>query len=253
MGAQLRRGQQGYTIIEVMLFFAVTGALMLGVMGSASVGVNTQRYSDAMNTFTAIIQQEFTNVTNVVNTKSIDTMCGPGSGVERPRGISTCVILGRLMTVDAQGDIVLSNIVGSDPGTANDTNTELEVIQSYNPKIDINSQESDEMSWDTKLERGAPLGTSVASVLILRSPRSGNVYSYVVHSASEIITSSDQLGDRIGELIVASPAPNSVNQYLCVDRSGWVVTPARAVRLAPFASGPSGVANVEVEGNVCAS
>lgn len=253
MGVHIGRRQQGFTIIEVMLFFAVTGALMLGVMSSASVGVNTQRYSDAVNTFTAIMQQEFTNVTNVVNTKSIDTLCGVGTGAERPRGISSCVILGRLMTVDGQGDIILSNIIGSDPGSANESDTELEVIQSYDPKVDTSSQESDAMSWGTKLERGNPLATSNASIVLLRSPRSGNVYSYVIHSPSEIITTTDKLRDGISDLISASPATNSVNQYLCIDRSGWVVTPARAVRLAPFASGPSGVANVEVSGSVCAS
>jgi type II secretory pathway pseudopilin PulG len=253
MGTQYRRGQRGYTIIEVMLFFAVTGALMLGVMGSASFGVNTQRYNDAVNTFTAIIQQEFTNATNVTNTKSIESMCGPGGADETPRGISNCVIIGRLVTVDTEGSIVAMNIVGSDPGAEDETDTELEVIQSYTPKVDIQTQETDKMSWETKLERGDPLAASAASILILRSPRSGNVYSYVIHSSSDIITNDTQLRDRIGELITASPSPNSVNQYLCIDRSGWVVTPARAVRLAPFASGPSGVANVEVQGSICAS
>lgn len=252
MGAHFRRGQLGYTIIEVMLFFAVTGALMLGVLGSASFGVNTQRYSDAVNTFTAIIQQEFTNVTNVTNARSIESMCGPGGANERPRGISNCVIIGRLMTVDTEGDIVSTNIVGSDPGTEDETDTEIEVIQGYSPKVDVSSQETDKMSWETKLERGNPLAETAASILILRSPRSGNVYSYVIHSDSEIITNDSQLRDRISELATASPAVNSVDQYLCIDRSGWVVTPARAVRISPFASGPSGVANVEVQGTICA-
>jgi hypothetical protein len=236
-----------------MLFFAVTGALMLGVMGSASVGVNTQRYSDAVNTFAAIIQQEYTNVTNVVNTKSIQSMCGAGGATERPRGSSNCVIIGRLMTVDNQGDIVSSNIVGSDPGTSDDTDTELEVIQSFTPKIDVESQEKDEMSWETKVERGNPPVGSYASIMLLRSPRSGNIYSYVTHSSTGVITSSEQLRTRIGELIGASPSVNSVDQYLCVDRSGWVVTPAKAIKISPYASGPSGVSIVEVQGNVCAS
>ena len=108
-----------------MLFFGVTGALMLGVLGSASVGVNTQRYSDAVNTFTAIIQQEFTNATNVVNTKSVQNMCGAGDDSELPRGISNCAIIGRLMTVDEEGNIARSNLVGEDPGTTQEDDTEL--------------------------------------------------------------------------------------------------------------------------------
>ena len=248
MGAQLHRGQQGYTIIEVMLFFGVTGALMLGVLGSASVGVNTQRYSDAVNTFTAIIQQEFTNVTNVVNTKSIDNMCGAGDDSELPRGISSCAIVGRLMTVDANGDIVRANLVGEDPGTTQADDTELEIIRAYEPKIDQASQESDRMSWGTRLEQGDPANPVDVSILMIRSPRSGNVYSYVVHG--ELITNDSQLQNQLDAL---SPSTNASNQYLCIDRSGWVATPARAVRLAPFASGPSGVAVVDSKEDICAS
>lgn len=247
------RDARGFTIIEVMLFFGITGALMLGVMGSASVGVNTQRYSDAVNTFSAIIQQEFTNVTNVVNTKSIENMCGAGGTAERPRGSSNCVIIGRLVTVDNQGDITSSNIVGTDPGTSDETDSELEVIQGYLPRIDNASQQTDEMSWETNVERGNPPVESYASIMLLRSPRSGNVYSYVTHSSTGVITSNDQLRTRIGELIGASPAANSVDQYLCVDRSGWVVTPAKAIKIAPYASGPSGVSIVEVQGAMCTS
>ena len=73
MGGYFIRREQGFTIIETMLFFGITGALLLGILGTASVGVNTQRYSDAVNTFTSIVQQEFTNVTNVVNDRSIET------------------------------------------------------------------------------------------------------------------------------------------------------------------------------------
>ena len=240
-----------------MLFFAVTGALMLGVMGSASIGVNSQRYSDAVTTFSAIVQQEFTNVTNVVNTKSVQNMCAVGDDSETPRGISSCVIIGRLMTVDNQGAIVRSNLVGLDPGPLSPTATELEVVRAYmgtgRAIIDVASKEEDTMSWDTRLERGNPLATSQASILILRSPRSGNVYSYVLHSAAGVITNDAELRDRVDdELIGANPAPNSQDQYLCVDRSGWVATSAQAIRITPFASGPSGVGVVNVEGTICA-
>lgn len=230
---------------------------MIGVLGSASVGVNTQRYSDAVNTFNAVVQQEFTNVTNVVNLKSIENMCGAGDDSERPRGISDCAIIGRMMTVDGQGNIVRSNLVGMDPGTADDDDTELEVIRSYmgegRPIIDLASQEQDTMSWETKLERGNPLAPTYASVLIVRSPRSGNVYSYVIHSASSIITNDEQLRDSVSELISTSPAPNSRDQYMCIDRSGWAVTPARAVKLAAYASGPSSVSITDTEGSKCDS
>lgn len=235
-----------------MLFFAVTGALMAGVLGSASLGVNTQRYSDAVNTFAATVQQEFTNATNVANTKSIDTMCGTGTGVELPRGVSSCVIIGRLMTVDENGAIVRSNLVGEEPATVDTEGPELALIQSYNPKIDVASQEKDTMSWDTNLEKGNPPVPSDASILILRSPRSGNVYSYVSRPTAGIITTDKQLRDEVTRLANESTPANSRDQYLCVDRSGWVASPARAIKLAPFSSGPSGVSIVNTGAGTCA-
>ena len=267
MGAYFRWGRQGrgiignagsaasgYTIIEVMLFFAVTGALMLGVMGSASVGVNTQRYNDAVNTFSAILQQEFTNVTNVTNTKSVQSMCGAGGETELQRGVSDCVIIGRLMTIDNQGNMMRSNLVGQDSGAAlDDGDTELEVVRSYNPKIDASSQETGNMSWETKILKGNPPEASYVSILLLRSPRSGNVYSYVSQSSTAVIANDTQLAAAITNLVGEGSSPrNSRDQFLCVDRSGWVVTPMRAIKLAPFSSGPSGVSIIDAEGNVCA-
>lgn len=257
MGAQVRLAEVGFTIIEVMLFFGVTGALMLGVLGTASIGVNTQRYNDAVNTFNAIVQQEFTNVTNVVNTKSIRSMCGGGDDSEQPRGVSDCAIIGRLMTIDSDGNIIRSNLIGMDPGVTSETDSELKVIRSYmgegKPVIDMASQEKDAMSWGTSITHGSPPSDSFVSFLIMRSPRSGNIYSYIIHSSSSVITNDDELRTAIDQLAIASPAPNGKDQYLCVDRSGWVASSARAIKLAPYASGPSGVATVDVEGNVCAS
>lgn len=240
----------GYTIIEVMMFFAVTGLLMLGVLGTASVGVNGQRYSDAVNTFQATVQQEFTNATNVVNTGSTADLC---EGVtDDNRGTSSCVIIGRLMTIDSDGDIVKSNLIGRNPpAEAGAGATEIELISEYGPQIDTASQEQSKMSWGTKILKN-DTGSSV-SLLIVRSPRSGNVYSYVKH-ASSVITSTDELQEYIPELVAASRTANPANaseQYMCVDRSGWVLTPMRVVTLAAYASGPSGVGAVEEGSGMC--
>lgn len=250
MGAQYKRGAHGYTIIEVMMFFAVTAALMLGVLGSASLGVNAQRYNDAVNTFVAVVQQEFTNATNVVNTKSTQTICTTLTGAER--GTSDCVILGRLMTIDSSGKIVKSNLVGTVPSAAvAGTATEIAVIKSYGPVIDTQSQDTETMSWETKIEKTNAPGGSNVSLLIVRSPRSGNIYSYVQHAES-VIDSDARLDAMLTGLVGPNPpANNARDQFMCVDRSGWVVTPTRAVRLSPYTSGPSGVSAIDAESTTC--
>lgn len=248
MGGYFIRREQGFTIIETMLFFGITGALLLGILGTASVGVNTQRYSDAVNTFTSIVQQEFTNVTNVVNDRSIASMCGGSTDAALTRGTTNCVIIGRLMTVDSNGDILRANIVGTDPGTTPAaTDLELDVVRDWNPRVDVASQELSQMNWGTTIQKSTAPGGSNASLLIVRSPRSGNLFSYVVQSPSAVVTNvQDMIDDDI------DVTQNSRDQVMCIDRAGWVATPVRAVKLSPYTSGPSGVTNVEAEGAMCA-
>ena len=107
------------------------------------------------------------------------------------------------------------------------------------------------MSWSTKIEKtGAPDGSNV-SLLIVRSPRSGNVYSYLQH-AGAVISSNTGLDAFITALIAqGTNAQNAQDQYMCVDRSGWVVTPTRAVRLSPYTSGPSGVTAIDAGSTTC--
>jgi hypothetical protein len=63
-----------------------------------------------------------------------------------------------------------------------------------------------------------------------------------------VIDTDNKLEEQLAAL---SPASNSLNQILCIDQSGWVATPAQAIRLSPFASGPSGVGIVDSGEEVC--
>jgi hypothetical protein len=245
MSVHLKRASySGFTIIEVVLFLAVSGFLLMVVLGSASVGVNTQRYRDSVNTLAATVQQEFTNVTNPINTKSVDNMCEGSTDAEEPRGISNCVIIGRLMTIADDGAITESNLIGAEPAVEFDEDEpEAEVIRAYEPKIDTATQEAETISWGANLEFGNPPSSATASILILRSPRSGNIYSYVF---SNVIGSDSQLEASLNALPSREDA-----HYLCVSRTSLIATPAQAVKIAPFASGPSGVSVVNVEGGIC--
>lgn len=255
MGTKIKRAEVGYTIVEVMLFFGVTGALMLGILGTATLGVNAQRYNDAVNTFAAIVQQEFTNATNVVNTESIDSLCDGTTNATQPRGVSSCVIMGRLMTIDSTGKIERSNIIGKEDTSAvlSSTASELDVALSYRPTIDTQSKEVNEMNWDTNIEKSTFPGGSNVSFIVLRSPRSGNLYSYVIHDPASPISNNGALVSAFENLKNDPNGPqNAKDQYMCIDRSGWVLTPTRVVKIAPYTSGPSGVSTVEnSSGTLC--
>lgn len=48
---RFRKSKQGFTIIEVMLVLAVTGLMLIGVLGSTYVSINSQRYNDSIRNF----------------------------------------------------------------------------------------------------------------------------------------------------------------------------------------------------------
>ena len=241
----LAKGHKGFTIIEVMLFLAVSGALAAGVLGGSSVAINNQRYVDAANSFKAVVQEEFINTTRVANLRDANTnfTCPADPTSEaRPRGASDCVIVGRLVSIATSGEMTRSNIIGVEPtvpttpAPAND----IEAIKAYQLTIDMLGQETTEMSWGTSIRRGGE-ENQAASIIILRAP-SGNVLSLV---DTQAITSNDGLKDYINS------ANNSQPKTLCVATSGWTVAQMQAVVIPAYASTPSVVEQRQVEDTAC--
>ena len=241
----LAKGHKGFTIIEVMLFLAVSGALAAGVLGGSSVAINNQRYVDAANSFKAVVQEEFINTTRVANLRDAKTnfTCPADPTSEaRPRGASDCVIVGRLVSIATSGEMTRSNIIGVEPtvpttpAPAND----IEAIKAYQLTIDMLGQETTEMSWGTSIRRGGE-ENQAASIIILRAP-SGNVLSLV---DTQAITSNDGLKDYINS------ANNSQPKTLCVATSGWTVAQMQAVVIPAYASTPSVVEQRQVEDTAC--
>jgi len=244
----LAKGHKGFTIIEVMLFLAVSGALAAGVLGGSSVAINNQRYVDAANSFKAVVQEEFINTTRVANLRDANTnfTCPADPASEaRPRGASDCVIVGRLVSIATSGEMTRSNIIGVEPTAAPTTPApanDIEAIKAYTLTIDEFGQETTEMSWGTSIHRGGS-ENQAASIIILRAP-SGNVLSFV---DTQAITSSGSLKDYVD----SSRADNSILKTLCVATSGWTVAQMQAVVIPAYASTPSVVEQRQIEDTAC--
>ncbi len=52
----------GFTIIEISLFLAISSFLAVGLMAGWTTNINRQRYTDMVSTFKSDIQQVFTEV-----------------------------------------------------------------------------------------------------------------------------------------------------------------------------------------------
>lgn len=103
----------GFTIIEVMLFLAVTGLMMAGILVSATSSINAQQYRDGVESTRNSIASQYAEVYSM----QIFSLTGEGTGGERNdinidpcrwldgnevnvnRGTSDCFYTGRLVQI----------------------------------------------------------------------------------------------------------------------------------------------------------
>lgn len=77
---RFRKSKQGFTIIEVMLVLAVTGLMLLGVLGSTYVSINSQRYNDSIRNFAEYMRSIYAEALSPASiTEDEDTAIGNSS------------------------------------------------------------------------------------------------------------------------------------------------------------------------------
>lgn len=137
MGVQDKRG---FTIIEVMLFLAISGMLAATLLGGWGVMINTQRYKDSVRTLQTFLQQQYNLVYNVENGRSTKLLCDAVHGVREadagaPRGQTDCTLLGRYIYISG-GNVRVAGIVGTvlDDAVLS-AETDVEAILGSKPKI----------------------------------------------------------------------------------------------------------------------
>lgn len=218
--------QLGFTIIETMLFLAVTGLLTIGVLVGASTAISAQRYKDAVATLQSDIQQQYEDAVSIKNGRegasTIPTCTGD-------RGQTDCVLMGKLMTISSSGAIVQYSVFGREPGTLAGSPTEYQVMQAYNPTVISSSSQPGAMEWGTGI--AWPVSGAEASpsdrdigILVLRSPNSGAVFTFTRDSVDTT---------NLSTMVNASARGK---RTLCISTTGWVVGEKMAISIAPNAS-----------------
>lgn len=239
--------ERGFTIIEVMLFLAVSSLLAVAILGGSSYAINQQRYTESLNSLQGLLQQQYTETMHVVNTRSTDdasVRCDgtnvdtdAGATGQRP-GRSECLIMGRaVMFSSDRRTITLANILGYPTGEK--ATTDLAELQRYRYIISPIDQIKNEVAWGGELAmyRGDSATTAGRAVylIILRSPLTGAVHTFSLPPRDEgnftLVTEGD-------EGIVKE---NMVDTRLCIDRDMFSVGPRLGVKVHANASSSAGV------------
>jgi type II secretory pathway pseudopilin PulG len=237
---------RGFTIIETMLVLAITGALVAGLLIGVGSSVSTQRYKDAVVTLKSFMQSQYSQVSDVTNTRDVNWSCGAAASPAQTNagtapGQSDCVILGRYVSI--VGGNVTSAVVVGYPLSSASTGTDIATLKNnYTLGISTSSISTSMLEWGAQIswpQSGAesknPTMPRSFAMVIVRSPDSGTMYTFTSNAVNGIdAVSSATLKDMMVENL--STVPGQAERFICVDPNGVGVPERLAIYVAQAAN-----------------
>jgi len=254
MASRYPNTKKGFTIIEVMLFLAITGLMMIGIFAASKNSINNQRYSTAVTSFQSYFQDQYSAVQNVRNDRPADITCTSGAvsigGAATGVGTGQCSIIGRMIVANSAKELASYPIYATrDVSKLSDSceNGTTNILSSgcANAVVNTNSSESDadsmyQLAWDTSMQAVAP-GSAAISTLTLaiyRSPANGQLAMQWSHKSTTNMTQ-----------FLANLASGSVK--ICVNRSGWTTVPTMGIMIDASTIGSSNAVSRIAGGDGC--
>lgn len=253
--------ERGFTVIELMLFLGVTGALFAALMFGVNASVNQQRYRESVVALGALLQGQYSEVSNTRNDSNNDWSCTTSGSVEQDgtaalfRGTSPCVLLGKAIEIKNGSQISIRRVVGCEPsrvggGSASScgntstqeaaSSNDLDTLKLYNPKMTDFDKRDESPEWDSSLRDTTEKHDALtASFLILRSPSSGLL---------RIFTTNAELPSDLKTIITQDTAKAKLPMCVFGDS---IIAAKQSITIDPAISGPDGVRINQSDGDLC--
>ena len=200
--------RRGFTLIEISLFLVLTAALFVGVAVGTSNSIFQQRYNDSVQDFAEFLRTMYSKVMNVEGVGTgmtekaiygrlvtfgekcsltgeplrVNAQCGDGTIGERDREVVAVYaydIIGQIgdlgsgSTLEKLKALNANVLIGSGDAFETDEYYKTGTVDSYNTR------------WSAKIEKEDGSGFT-GSILIVRHPRSGTVYTYFANEPVEV-------------------------------------------------------------------
>jgi len=242
----------GFTIIETMLFLAVSGALVIAILAASGIAISQQRYKDAAIGLESILQSQYANTSNVVNSRSDTLSCADdGSGNVRispgvgSRGASECVVLGRYIKLIADGsgtNIITANVIGvrANPLDMTPVENDIDALKQYIMATSSIDEETTPVSWGAQVVKPVTNEQQNITILVLRSPLSGSLLTFVLTLADP----------DSKEIISSTLSAVNTKQTLCLSTNGFSAGQPIGIVVQSGAGGSSAIELV-AEGSLC--
>ncbi len=225
----------GFTIVETMLFLGISALLIMGVLVGTGTSINTQRYHDSVVSLQSFLQQQYSEVSNVSN----DSLSNSCNGATSNRGQSDCVILGRYITTTDGMTLTTNDVIGYIPSGTTIPVDDVSALQIYSIKTVAVNNTSYEVEWGASITKLGGNNPQPFSMLILRSPTSGAILTFIDDS---LTTNAGNISD-----LLKTPAPPTPPTALttpitlCIDSNGLFTGPKMGVFVEKDSTSASGV------------
>ena len=253
------RAQDGFTIIETVLFLAISAGLVIFMMAAAGTSLNNQRYRDAVESFKSLVQQQYSDLANVQNGRTNTWTCNttnavPTQGGSSPefRGQSDCFLIGKYMRIE-RSDVTIYPVLASQRATtATDDVTSMR--SNYAMSVATGETVEKKLEWGTEIawprsgsvDVKSPATPRSIGILFVRSPDSGQIYTFT----SDTVPAKNAVGQSTFTNILvsgtATPGRGQSERSICLYSGGLFKGGDSELRLTAFATG---ISNVETRSN----
>jgi len=249
---------KGFTIIESLLFLAISGLMMATMIVGVSVSLNYQRYSDSVVSLKTLMQEQYAQLSSTQNNRSGELRCGISGtavpqaqlGAEETVGQSDCELIGRYMVIDQDETSTYSVLGYRDLDAKPASGTDIEYMQNsayLSIAIDALSIETRgiewgaEIAWPAEGSGSRPSTTPRAmGILFLRSPDSGQVYTFT-RNLDTGETSAITPESLRAMIVPGNTIPGQGTRTICVDSQGMTVSNDYSIYLNSFATGANAI------------
>ncbi len=240
----------GFTIIETMLFLAISGLLIASLIVGVGASLNVQRYRDATDSFKSLLQQQYADLGSVQNGRNDQWSCGnnatPSTAgpVYDNRGQSDCMLVGKYVHIDG-GQVDIFTVVGYQKSTSVQPNDVASLANNYVLNVSTSDVNKTVMEWGTQISFPVTVNNAPnpipptphrVGILFVRSPDSGQIYTFSNNDPN--VPDEANIGpSTFTDLLVAGNTnPGQGARLICVDSNGFFASSDRGIYMNSFAT-----------------
>lgn len=176
----------GYTVVEVMLFLAISAVLFTTILIGTGSTLQSTRFSDSSRSVHAFVQKQYDDILNGLNIRPSQEACNggvvdPAPPTSQPAGTSNCLLLGKLIIFQANvSNLQTYLIVGSEPASPNYNQSDESLIYAFQPRVAASGLENYSIPWQATLYGSKRTSDNLAvdALALIRSPRSTRIVTY---------------------------------------------------------------------------